>query len=190
MDAPFGIAFLKKAELYNLICRFDKQYRNAVKDGSFESSPWSIERQILRWTYRHHKHLGSPINTDHLTNDPKWSKLREFGMVDRKGKLRKDYKYLEKGHLTKPLENLVVRGFATYFDEAHAHNAIVISKEGLLVGEVIADIEKRNPFVTANYWFYSNIIDHLGASVLLVITFFGLLKFFGIFDIIKCLIQR
>lgn len=185
MDAPFGIAFLKKAELYNLICRFDKQYK-----GSPQNNLWLIERQILRWTYKHHKHLGSPIDTNHLSTDQKWSKRHDFGMLDKKGKLKKEFIYLETGNLTKPLENLIVRGFATYFDEAHGHNAVVINRDGLLVGEVIADIEKNNPFIKINYWFYSNIIDHLGASILLIITLFGLLKVFGIFEATQCITQR
>ena len=83
MDAPFGIAFLKKAELYNLISRFDKQY-----GGSPRNNPWLIERQILRWTYKHHKHLGSPIKTDHLSGGSSENKLSDFGMLDKEVNLR------------------------------------------------------------------------------------------------------
>lgn len=185
MEAPFGISFLKKAEIYNLISRFDKQYRGTSRD-----NPWLIERQILRWTYKHHKHLGSPINTDHLSRNQQWSKLREFGMLNKEGKLKKEFKYLEKGHLSKPLENLVVRGFATYFDETHGHNAITINKEGLLVGEVIADIEKNNIFVKLNYLFYSNIMDHLGAFLLFIVTLIGLIKLLYIPEILKYVIKQ
>lgn len=177
MEAPFGIAFLKKAELYNLICRFDKQYNGSSKD-----NPWLIERQILRWTYNHHKHLGSPIDTNHLSRDKQWSKLKEFGMLNRKGELKPQFIYLKKGHLTKVLENLVVRGFATYFDIEHGHNAIIINKEGLLVGEVIADMEKDSPIIKFNYLFYSNIMDHFGAFLLLIITLLSLLKIFGVLN--------
>jgi len=171
MDAPFGILFLKKAELFNLISRFDKQY-----GGSSSNNPWRVERQILRWTYKHHKHLGSPIKTDHLSFGSVSNKLRDFNMLSRNGHLREEFKYLEKGHLTKPLENMVVRGFADYFNENNGHNAIVINKEGLLVGEVIADIEKNNLFIKLNYLFYSNLMDHLGAFVLIIFTIISLLK--------------
>lgn len=181
MDAPFGIVFLKKAELYNLICRLDKQYKNEVQESSFRSSPWSIEKQILRWTYKHHMHLGSPIKTDHLSKSSSENKLHDFGMLDKKGVFKKEFKYLEKGHLTKPLENLVVRDFASYFDENSGHNAIVINKNGLLVGEVLADIEQKNPIKRFNYFFYSNIMDHFGAFLLIIVTVYGLLKLFGIF---------
>jgi len=178
MDAPFGILFLKKAELYNLVCRLDKQYKNDDE----KSSPWSVEKQILRWTYQHHKHLGSPIDTNHLSSGSNWNELKDFGMLDKKGELKKRFKYLEKGHLSKPLENLVVRGFASYFDESQAgHNAIVINKDGLLVGEVLADLEQQNLVKKLNYLFYSNIMDHFGASLLIILTVLGVLKLLDIF---------
>lgn len=49
MYTPFGIVFLKKAELYNLIRRLDKQARDDVKD-PINSFTWPIEKRILRWT--------------------------------------------------------------------------------------------------------------------------------------------
>jgi len=170
MDAPFGIVFLKKAELYNLICRFDKQYKNNVKSSEFRSTPWSIEKQILWWTYKHHMHLGSPIKTEHLSLSSKNNKLADFKMLDKKGRLKKEFSYLGKRHLTKPLENIVVRGFASCFDESQGHNAIVINKNGLLLGEVLADIEESNLLKKINYLFYGHIIDHLGAFILLIFT--------------------
>lgn len=174
MDAPLGIDFLKKAELYNLICRFDRQYGKSPKD-----NPWLIERQILRWTYKHHKHLGSPIDTNHLSADPQWSKRKEFGMLDKTGHLKNKFKYLLNGHLTKPLENMVIRGFADYFDTSSGHNAIIIKKEGLLVGEVIADMEKNNLFINLNYLIYSSLMDHIGAFILLVLLIVSIVKIFN-----------
>lgn len=182
MDAPFGIAFLKKAELYNVICHLDKQYRNEVKSTSFRPSSWSIEKQILKWTYKHHIHLGTPITMDDLGIGPK-NKLNQFGMVDKNGNLKKEFEYLDKMHLSKPLENLVIRGFANYYDEKSGHNAVVINKEGLLVGEVLADVNQDNPLVKINYIFYSSLIDHTGAFVLIIITILGLLKLLDQFHI-------
>ncbi len=178
MDAPFGILFLKKAELYNLACRLDKQYDDS-QTTSKNLPLWPIEKQILKWTYRHHKHLGSPIDTNHLSRDPKWSKLKDFNMLNTDGSYKREFSYLENGQLDKPLENLVVRGFAQYFDQAHGHSAIIIDKEGLLLGEVLADLE-GNFFMKINYLIYSKIMDHLGASLLLIITLWWLLKFFGV----------
>lgn len=180
MEAPFGIIFLKKAELFNLVSRFDKQY-----GGSPSNNPWLIERQILRWTYGHHKHLGSPIKTEHLSLGSQNNKLRDFRMIDSKGRLRSQFKYLEKNSLTKPLENLVIRGFANYYNESEGHNAIVINKDGLLVGEVITDMEKDNIFIKANYLFYSHMMDHLGATVMMVVTIIGLIKLFISFFYVK-----
>lgn len=183
MEAPFGITFLKKAELYNLICRLDQQEKD-TRDPS--NALWPIEKGVLKWTYSYHKHLGSPIGTDHLSRDPKWSKLEEMDMLNSKGELKEEFKYLENGNLTKPLENLVIRGFAEYFNEIqHDHNKIVINREGLLVGEVLSDIEKANPFIKFNYFIYSKIMDHLGAFILLVVTSWGLLKLFDISSLVS-----
>ncbi len=124
-----------------------------------------------------------PIGTDHFSRDPKWSKLEEMEMLNSNGKLKAEFIYLEKGPLHKPLENLVIRGFAEYFDERqHGHNQIVINREGLLVGEVLSDIETGNRLLGINYSLYSKLMDHLGAFILLVITIWGLLRLFGVIN--------
>ncbi len=178
MEAPFGITFLRKAELYNLICRLDRREKDTLDPSN---ALWPIEKRILEWTYGYHKHLGSPIGTDHLSREPKWSKLEEMDMLNGEGELKKEFMYLENGQLDKPLENLVIKGFAEYFDERQSgHTKIIINREGLLMGEVLSDIEINNILINFNYFIYSNIMDHVGAFLLLIVSFWSLLKLFGI----------
>ena len=97
-------------------------------------------------------------------------------MLDRKGVLNTEFKYLDKGHLTKPLEKLVIRGFAEYYDASSGHNAIVFNKEGLLTGEVIREMESKNILIQINYFVYSNLMGHYGAFIVVVMTLIGILK--------------
>lgn len=186
METPFGVAFLKKAELYNLINRLDKQTRE-TKEESSDPSLWPIEKQILKWTYTYHRHLGSPIGTEHLSlGDRTYNKLKDMGMLDMDGKLKPEFSYLSTGALQKPLENLVVRGFAEYFDKIqHGTNKIIINKEGLLLGEVLVEMESRNPFIQLNFLLYSKLMNHLGASIVLIATFWTLWKLFNISELFK-----
>jgi len=177
MNAPFGISFLRKAELYNLCVRFDKQNKEMEVKNPKAQSLWPIEKALLKWTYFGHRHLGSPIKTEHLFLGSSDNKLEEFNMLDGSGKLKKDFIYLKSGNLTMPLENIVVKGFGDYFDERnHGHNAIVINKEGLLLGEVLTEVESENIIVNINYFMYGMIMSHPGAFILLLVTIFTLLK--------------
>lgn len=144
MNAPLGITFLKKAELYNLALDLDKEYKQSKQPDDTSKSLWPIEKAILRWTYRGHRHLGSAIKTDHLALWHKDSKLKDFGMIDSQKQFKPEYKILQKTALHKALENLVVRGFAEYFDNSHGHNAIIVNKDGLLLGNVLAELEKNS----------------------------------------------
>ena len=172
MDAPFGINFLRKAELYNLAVTLDKSYLESKKNKkSRHASLWPIEKAILKWTYYGHKHLGSPIKTDHLSQGSIHNKLAEFGMFNKNGKLKKDFIVLGTNlGKHKPLENIVIRGFGAYFSKSTGHNAIVINKEGLLFGETLSEMEENNWLTSSNYWVYGKIMDHPGAFALLIVT--------------------
>lgn len=63
MNAPFGIVFLKKAELYNLVRRLDEQADGDPKD-SRNPNTWPVEKNIFEWSYDGHKHLGTPLTPD------------------------------------------------------------------------------------------------------------------------------
>ncbi|MBL7158943.1 hypothetical protein ISS85_00500 [Candidatus Microgenomates bacterium] len=175
MNAPLGITFLKKAELYNLALSLDKEYKQSKQPDNTSKSLWPVEKVILRWTHQGHRHLGSAIKTDHLTLEHKDSKLSDFGMFDSQKQLKPEFKVMQKTALHKPLENLVVRGFAEYFDKSHAHTAIIINKEGLLFGNVLTELEKDDWLINFNYKVYGKIMDHLGAFILFWVTVITLL---------------
>ncbi len=176
MDLPFGIMFLKKAELYSVITRLNVQSKI---DKSKNHPPlWPVEKAILKWTYTGHKHLGSTIKSDHLSEGSKNNKLADFDMLDHNNMFKKEYKLLEKSRLDQPLENLVVRGYANYIDE-HDHSQIVINKEGLLMGLVLSETDKQGwSLEKFNYFVYGHLMDHYGATALLLIALFGLWKIF------------
>lgn len=175
MNAPLGITFLKKAELYNLALSLDREYRQSKHHDDTSKSLWPIEKAILKWTYQGHRHLGSAIKTDHLALEHKDSKLIDFGMIDSKKEFKPEYKVMQKTALHKPLENLVIRGFADYFDESHGHTAIIINKEGLLFGSVLIELEKDDWLTKFNYKVYGKLMDHLGAFILFWVTVITLL---------------
>jgi hypothetical protein len=173
MDAPLGITFLKKVELYNEARRLEKGYEEKPRN-----SLWPTEKAILKWTWRGHRHLGSSITTDHLSRGSTHNKLKDFGMLDKKGELKPEFKVLETIKLQQPLENLVVRGYAEYSDLINSgHNHITISKEGLLFGNMLNEIEKGDRITKFNYKIYSVIMGQVGALILFFVFIIGLYYF-------------
>ncbi len=191
MEAPLGIVFLKKAEFYNLSIRLDNEVKKSLKKESHNLPLWPVEKAILKWTYTGHRHLGSPITTHHLSiGDPK-SKLKDFGMLDENGELRNEYRALKSTKLDQPLENLVVRGFGKYFDEnSYGHSAIIINKDGLLFGDLLAELDNENLIVKnlikMHYCIYGKLMNHFGGIILLIISAISIfLLFFSLFEKIK-----
>jgi len=100
MDAPFGILFLKKAEIYTIINNLDKRKKEIDKDVDDPDSPsevystWPVEKQILKWSYWGHKYLKHPIKISHFT-DPKPNgayKLKDFKLcIDNNYKNKEDW---------------------------------------------------------------------------------------------------
>ncbi|MFZ6035398.1 MAG: hypothetical protein ACOYUB_04635 [Patescibacteria group bacterium] len=175
MEAPFGITFLKKAELYNLSVRLDNEVKNSLKKESHNLPLWPIEKAILKWTYTGHRHLGSPLTTHHLSRGDEKNKLEDFGIIDENDKFKSDFKALEKTKLDQVYENIVVRGFGEYFnEEKDGHSAIVINKDGLLFGELLAELDRGNiitrKLVKLHYDIYGKLMNHLGGIILLIIS--------------------
>jgi len=171
MDAPLGILFLKKAELYNLVERFDNQ-ASKDKEGSENPNTWKVEKIIFEWTYRGHKHLGTPIVTDMFEKGS--SKLRDWKLVDENGEIKKKYENILKKS-KKIIENMVIKGFADPYLESDKglsksiKEGIIINREGLLVGEVIFKANEK-PFIKKTYQVFSWLMDYGGAWVLLIVV--------------------
>ena len=121
MDAPLGIIFLKKAELYNLVKRLDEQSaldkKNENKEKNENKAPntWPVERNILEWTYLHHKHLGTPITAEFFEIDDDNSKLKDCGLADKNGIKTEFQKVLASNQNHKIRQNMVIRGFADFY---------------------------------------------------------------------------
>ncbi len=176
MNVPFGILFLKKAELYNLVKRFDEQEADiadklAKNKKSRIPSTWPIEKNIFEWSYDGHKHLGTPLTPDHFKPDNPHNKLKDWKLCkdncdDKKCELEESYKQIIKYNKPKKIfENMVIKGFA---DSDKESKGIILNKEGLLLGEVIYNVNNRKPRVERIYKIYSWLMDYGGAWILLI----------------------
>lgn len=157
MEAPLGITFLKKVEIYQRIASWRKNREVLDKDphAGGQDATWPLEEKILRWAYRGHKHLASPITKSQFIP----SDYRESGDLIGKtrvnistdlldNKLYKGEQYI-RDKVDRTFENLVRRGFATYEIELSKgldpskkpkHTAIYFTNDGLLVGEVLNEL--------------------------------------------------
>lgn len=173
MDAPLGVTFFKKVELYQKISSLDNQ---AIKMDKKRGLPplWPLEKKVLAWTYTGHKHLGSPIKTNHFEIGSSHSKLEDFRIT--KGELHNV-------NLTRLLHNFIGHGFATeilegrlYSAQAPDENSIYITRDGLLVGEILSEL--NNPLRRFSYWIWGKLWGHLGAFILLLALSVAILKLF------------
>lgn len=185
MDAPFGILFLKKAELYNRMIELDerakdvKKYVDNKKNNSKLYSTWPVEKEILRWTYTGHKHLATPITIADF-NPGKIGKLKDWLLCvnneydNDQYELQEYYHDIIYGNIKKIIDgngtdqilhNIVSNGYAKYSDKENTDTASLINKEGLLLGEVIYRAGKSK-YIKNSYWFFSGIMNSAGAWVL------------------------
>jgi hypothetical protein len=108
-DLPIRLSFFRKLELYQ-----DMRVRDSRVG---DDKAWSGEKEILRWTARGHRHLGSPIDAGFVEKNI---------LMDRK-------KYDNfPSDAQRPMENLIVKEYAT-----GSTSSLLFSKDGLLMGEVI-----------------------------------------------------
>lgn len=164
MDAPLGVTFFKKVELYQKLSSLDQQSRKMDKKRGLPPL-WPLEKKVLLWTYTGHKHLGSPIEIRHFETGSPHSKLEDFGITN---------KELQNVNITRLLDNFIAHGFATeilegrlYTGQVPDENRIYITREGLLVGEVLTELKK--PYYQFSYWIWSNLWGHLGGFILLIV---------------------
>lgn len=137
---PFSLNIFKQIEIFQDIKRLDEQFDLMLADwkkGEYKKlglSPdvninyptWEIEKKILLWTSRHHKHLGSPITTGHLVEVNK-DFLKDIHVSQTEIAFSKN---------TNVLNNLVARGLAT------SNNGALISQQGLDYGLMIETLNE------------------------------------------------
>jgi hypothetical protein len=136
MDLPIQLNFFKKLELYQELKGEDSKATDA--EGNIDIA-WRIERDILNWTVKNHHHLGTPLTETYIL-DPKNDVLSRANATD-------------PNSVPRAMENLIQRGFAEQ-DHTGRTIQIKISKEGLLMGEVIYDTRAQNLFRKYKYVFF------------------------------------
>jgi len=146
MDLPVRLKFFRKLELYQQLMG-----ENSKRDGT-ERAVWDMEKDILKWTIEHH-HLSTSIETEKikkiLEKTGKYEDLSEYSHVD---------------------SNLADRGFGKFLGQG-----IVINMDGLMMGDVIRDVEDGNIFKRIKYpVFYWLTWVTISSGLLLVI--FNLIK--------------
>lgn len=171
MEAPLGVTFFKKVELYQKISSLDDQAREMVARGGHKPF-WPLEKKILTWAYMGHKFLGSPIKTDDFSAGNPDNKLKDF-------KIKADE--VEGINLTRLLDNFIAHGFATEILEGRLYtghtpneNLMYLTREGVLVGEILNEL--KNPLYSFSYWIWSKLWGHWGGFILILILIASLFK--------------
>lgn len=174
MEAPLGVTFFKKVELYQKISDLDQQTKKMSTKGGIESF-WPLEKKVLAWAHVGHKHLGSPIRTDDFSQGSSDNKLADFEI---------EAEEVKDINLTRLLDNFIAHGFATEILEGRLYsgrtpneNLMYLSREGMMVGEILNEI--KNPIYHLSYWFWGKLWGHLGGFILIIvllIVLFNLLE--------------
>jgi hypothetical protein len=140
---PFSLNIFKQIEYFQVIERLDEQFEQMKKDwidGGYLNNglsdevninypTWEIEKKILLWTSRHHKHLGSPLSSGSLSD-----KLNDLHISQTE---------IDFSSRNVILKNLVVRGLGN----PDGDGGTVISQVGLEYGLLISQLyglEKEN----------------------------------------------
>jgi len=92
MDAPFGMLFLKKVELYNLIKdqRKKVEVMKILHPDSQNPITWPVEEKILKWTYHGHKYLAGSINKSDF-DLKKSRKMEDWELLDQNKIVKQEY---------------------------------------------------------------------------------------------------
>jgi len=170
MNAPFGIIFLKKVELFNLLKDLRKKSDTMIEKHTDSPNPvtWYVEEKILKWTYHGHKYLTTSIKLTDFDIENPTSKMKDFELLDNNNKIISKYlPALKRRHSI--FKNIVARGFAIFESNEPKSMSIIINNEGLLLGEVIYKSEHGNFFLKNIYRLYAIFIDYIGALILIIL---------------------
>ena len=132
MELPIQLKFFKKIELYQ-----DYKFEQKKSLGGTRLKSWELEKKILKWTKEKHHHLGSPLSLERI----------------KKEILNEDHPETQNA-----MSSLVARGYAgVYPDSADAVYPICIkiNRAGLLMGEVIGELESSKFLIRSKYPIFS-----------------------------------
>lgn len=130
MELPIQLKFFKKIELYQEY-KFEEQ-----KSLETKLQDWKIEKAILKWTRTNHHHLASPIDANRINKEILGNKYSH-----------------EHQHA---MGSLVQRGYADIYPantDMIRPESITITKDGLIMGEIVYDIE-NNKFKKITFEFF------------------------------------
>ena len=144
-ELPIKLKFFKKIELYQ-----ELNGQNKKAGYSTRLTDWQKEKKILKWTAVNHHHLGSEFSIERLYMifEEEVNKVKEeFSEVFRgwedKNIQETIINHLKEekrvGSLKSAIENLKIRGYAREGDKLDF--LIIFTLEGLLMGEVIYEVE-------------------------------------------------
>jgi hypothetical protein len=119
MELPIQLHFFKKLELY-------QELRAQNEKALGRDRAWPLEKMMLKWTVWNHHHLSTPLKADVAYLHPEIIQ-----------KTDEDNFPL----LLEAMRNLVERGYATYATGRAMDDGIKFTRIGLLMGEVIDDVE-------------------------------------------------
>jgi len=150
MELPIQLKFFRKIELFQ---EFKIQNKRNINN-----KIWKTEKAILKWAAIDYVSLNKELSHDYL---------RKVIFGDGTNELMPNMKEYDL-HLTVPLENLIARGFA--IGDCPTER-IKITREGILMGEVINEKESNNIWSSYKY----EILYYL-VWLSVIIIFFNLIK--------------
>lgn len=189
---PFKINFFRQVEVFQELKRLDIIFGAMLIDweeDQEEGKPmgrnyptWEIEKKILRWTTKYHKHLGSPIKELHFSGEKSEIFQKDSLISDEElKKIDNNVEFV--------LKSLSERGLARWDSE---EAGAVINQDGLNWGRLISDIYQKNDesklvpkkvkFWGYNLLYFTSLLIILFAISAVSVNIFNLLVDFNKFN--------
>lgn len=166
MELPIQLKFFKKLELYQEFNFQDEKSRKASKQ---LQKVWKTEKLILKWTVWNHHLLGCPVDYEYFKN----------GLIDKD----KEPEY----SLSSAFTNFIRKEYA---EENQNKTGILFTKEGLLMGEVIDDVESKSYWRRWKYKIFFCLVWITAlAGALIVIINLLILLYKGLFKLFLAIIH-
>lgn len=148
---PFRLNFFKQTELFLMLRQLDQQYNIHVGDFNlrkeddktlFEKAgdghvclswpTWELEKKVLRWSFRNHKHLRSPI-TEKKLNDLLF--IKDISNPNRSDSYIGTLSEMTFAGRYYVIDNLIAKGFADSCNVIGVN--CIINQKGLSAGALL-----------------------------------------------------